>query len=151
MAPPCQQIRRAMSNEKFIVYMVDDDKDDLEMLSEAFEESGRASEIKCFTSGTDLLDLMELRQIGIPDIIILDHYLSIKDESDMPGMIRSDKKYNNITLAVYSSAISPGTIEQLLRQGIDLCRQKASSQDELKLDVEAFFEAVKNKQKSKSE
>jgi CheY-like chemotaxis protein len=136
-----------MSKEKLIVYMVDDDADDLEMLSEAFEESGCASEIKCFTSGTDLLDLMALRQTGVPDIIILDHYLSIKDETDMPGIIRSEKKNDNITLVIYSSALSPGKIEQLLQKGVDVCRQKGSGHDELKLDVEAFCEAVKNKQK----
>lgn len=140
-----------MSKEKFIVYMVDDDVDDLEMLSEAFEESGCVSEIKCFTSGTDLLDFMALRQIEIPDIIILDHYLSIKDETDMPGMIRSEKKNDSITLVIYSSALSPGKIEQFLQKGVDVCRQKGSNDDELKLDVKAFCEAVKNKQKMTSE
>ena len=136
-----------MSKEKIIVYLVDDDADDLEMLSEAFEESGCASEIKGFTSGTDLLHLMALRQHGIPDIIILDHYLSLKDETDLPGMIRNEKRNDNITLVIYSSALSPGKIEQLLQKGVDVCRQKGNSHDELKDDVEAFCKAVKNKQK----
>jgi CheY-like chemotaxis protein len=84
-----------MKKEKFIVYVVDDDEDDLEILSEAFEVSGCASEIKCFISGHELLDLMKLRKVEIPDIIIMDHYLSIRDETDMPGVIRSEKKNDN--------------------------------------------------------
>src|SRR5690242_3534854 len=136
-----------MKKESFIVYLVDDDPDDLDMLSEAFEESGYASEIKCFTSGTDLLNLMALKQTEIPDIIILDHYLSINDEADMPGMIRNEKKYGSITLAIYSSSLSPFRIEQLLKKGVDICRQKGCSTDELKVDVDAFCNAIKNKQK----
>ena len=146
-APPCQ-LYPAMKKEKFIVYVVDDDPDDLQLLSEAFRESGQASEIQCFRSGTELLDLMARRQNEAPDLIILDHYLSVKDETDMPGMIRGEKKYDNITLAIYSSAISPGKVEQLLQKGVDLCRQKGNTIDELKVDVEAFCEAIKNKQLS---
>ena len=40
MAPPCQQIRRAMSNEKFIVYMVDDDKDDRKYCQKRLKNRG---------------------------------------------------------------------------------------------------------------
>src|SRR5690242_3774929 len=138
----------AMKKEKFIVYMVDDDEDDLEILSEAFEASGCASEIKCFISGHELLDLMKLRKVEIPDIIIMDHYLSIHDETDMPGVIRSEKKNDNITLVVYSSSLSPARIEQLLKKGVDLCRHKGNSMEGLKVDVEAFCEAIKNKRQT---
>lgn len=137
-----------MKKEKFIVYVVDDDADDLEILSEAFEASGCASEIKCFISGHELLDLMKLRKVEIPDIIIMDHYLSIQDETDMPGIIRSEKNNDNITLAVYSSSLSPARIEQLLQKGVDLCRHKGNSMEGLKVDVEAFCEAIKNKQQT---
>jgi CheY-like chemotaxis protein len=140
-----------MSKENFVVYMVDDDEDDLEILSKAFEGSGLTSDIKCFTSGVHLLNLMALAQIAIPDIIILDHYLSIKDETDMPGMIRSEKRYKNITLAVYSSAISPGKQEELLQKGVDICRPKSCCIGELKMDIEAFCHAIRSKQKSISE
>lgn len=139
-----------MSKEKFIVYIVDDDADDLELLSGAFEEAGCASGIKCFTSGIELLDLMQLRKIEIPDIIIMDHYLAANDQADMPGIIRGEKNNDNITLAVYSSSLSPAGIEQLLQRGVDLCRHKGNSMDGLKVDVEAFCKAVKNKQGTKN-
>ena len=131
--------------------MVDDDADDLEILSEAFEASGCASEIKCFISGIELLNLMQSRKIEIPDIIIMDHYLSANDQADMPGIIRSEKKNDNITLAVYSSSLSPVRIEQLSRKGVDLCRHKGSSMEQLKLDVEAFCAAIKNKKQTITE
>jgi len=140
-----------MKKEKFIVYMVDDDADDLEILSEAFEASGCSSEIKCFTSGHELLDLMKLRKVEMPDIIIMDHYLSIQDETDMPGIIRSEKQNDNITLVVYSSSLSPVRIEQLLQRGVDLCRHKGNSMEGLKVDVEAFCEAIKNKKQTITE
>lgn len=140
-----------MNKEKFIVYLVDDDADDLETLSEAFGDSGVVDKIKCFNSGIELLDLMERRKIELPDIIVLDHYLSIKDEVDMAGMIRKERNYGKITLAIYSSSLSPVKIEQLLIKGADICRSKGSSIHQLKLDVEAFCEAVRNKQKQWSE
>ena len=144
-------IHFAMKQERFIVYMVDDDADDLEILSEAFEASGCASEIKCFISGIELLHLMQSRKIEIPDIIIMDHYLSANDQADMPGIIRSEKQNDNITLVVYSSSLSPVRIEQLLQRGVDLCRHKGNSMEGLKVDVEAFCEAIKNKKQTITE
>lgn len=133
--------------DKFIVCIVDDDIEDLELLSEAFEMSGRASAIKCFTRGTELMELMTLRRIEIPDIIILDHYLSLKDETNLPAMIRKEKKYDSITLAVYSYSLSPGKIEQLLQKGVDVCKQKGCGVAEMKIDVEAFCEAAHAKRR----
>lgn len=130
-----------------MVCIVDDDIDDLELLSEAFEMSGCVSAIKCFTTGAELMDLMTLKRIEIPDIIVLDHYLSLKDETNLPVMIRNEKKYDSITLAVYSYSLSPGKIEQLLQKGVDVCRQKGNSVAEMKIDVDAFCEAVRAKQK----
>ena len=62
-------------------------------------------------------------------------------------MIRNEKKYDSITLAVYSYSLSPGKIEQLLQNGVDVCRQKGNSVAEMKINVEAFCEAIGAKQK----
>ena len=136
-----------MNSEKYIVYIVDDDLDDLELLSEAFEISGCASVIKCFTSGTALLDSIGLNRFETPDIIILDHYLSLSDGIDIPEIIRHERNFDKVALVVYSSALQPVKIHQLLLKGVDVCWQKGNSADELKMDVEIFCKAIKSKQK----
>jgi CheY-like chemotaxis protein len=136
-----------MNGEKYIVYIVDDDVDDLEILSEAFQNSGCASVIKCFTSGIALFDSLGLKHFAVPDIIILDHYLSLSDGADIPERIRDEKIFDSVTLALYSSALQPVKVQQLLQNGVDVCRQKGNSAEELKSDVESFCKAIKNKQK----
>ncbi len=136
-----------MNREKFIVYILDDDTDDLEILSEAFETAGCVSQVRCFTSGSELFDSIASKQAEIPDIIILDQYVSLTDGFDLPERIRCVKRFDRITLAIYSSALQPARVEQLLKQGVDVCRQKGNTLQELEIDVASFCKAIESKQK----
>jgi CheY-like chemotaxis protein len=136
-----------MSQSDLIVYLVDDDNDDLELLKEAFSDKKCTSDIKCFNTSTKVipqLNNVNLKQL--PDLIVLDHQLAVTGDIDLIRIVRAQEKYNIITLVVYSSSLQPSKIAMLLQKGADLCLEKGNCFDEIKAHIANFCEAVRKRQ-----
>jgi CheY-like chemotaxis protein len=136
-----------MKREIYKVYILDDDIDDLDLLSSAFESVDCASSISCFTTSLNLLDNIKLLTSNeLPDIIIIDHQLPILNGGDIVTQIRNDKKYKDITIAIYSTLVQSAKIESMLSNGVDFYLSKGNSYEELKKHVGMFCQAIMKKQ-----
>jgi CheY-like chemotaxis protein len=136
-----------MKREHYKIYLLDDDPDDLELLSSAFKEMQCTSCILSFTTSSDLfikLDLLSSDEL--PDIIILDHQLPVLSGGDVVTQIRNNKKYKNITIAIYSTLVQSAKIESMLSHGVDFYLSKGNSYEELKKHVGMFCKAIVEKQ-----
>ena len=135
-----------MERTNYNIYILDDDIDDLELLSSAFKELECSSNISCFTTSVNLLDNIDLFKINeLPDIIILDHQLPVISGGDVVTEIRKKKKYNNITIAIYSTMVQTAKIENMLLNGVDFYLSKGTSYAELKKHVGKFCQAIDDK------
>jgi CheY-like chemotaxis protein len=78
----------------------------LELLSEAFREAADAAEVHCFTSCNLLLQQLYLiEKNDLPDMIVLDHYMPLMDGGDVVKAIQSQRRFNDISLVVYSTSL----------------------------------------------
>jgi len=136
-----------MSQRNLIVYLVDDDEDDLELLKEAFAEKQSIFDIACFNASTKVIhQLNNMNLKHLPDLIVVDHQMAVTDDIDLIKVVRAQEQYNIITLVVYSSSLQPSKAGMLLQKGADLCLEKGNSFDEIKVHVAHFCEAVKKRQ-----
>jgi CheY-like chemotaxis protein len=136
-----------MKRQQYKIYLLDDDPDDLELISSAFEEVECSSGISCFTTSLDLLDNLDLLASNeLPDIIILDHQMPLLNGGDIVTQIRNNKKYNDITIAIYSTIVQSAKFEDMLSNGVDFYLSKGNSIDELKKHVDLFCKAIVEKQ-----
>ncbi|HMJ47387.1 MAG TPA: response regulator, partial [Ferruginibacter sp.] len=92
-----------MNHSKYKVFLVDDDKEDLQLLTEAFKIADCASTIEWFISPLQLLiHLKRITPQSIPDIIIMDHQMPLLlDGRDLVEYLRTDRNLQFTTLAVY--------------------------------------------------
>ena len=135
-----------MSQSNLLVYLVDDDDDDLELLKEAFADKQCTSDIKCFKASIKVIpQLNGVNLKNLPDLIVIDHQLAVID-TDLVRIIRAQKQYDIITLVVYSSSLQPSKIAMLLEKGADLCLEKGNCFDDIKTHVVNFCEAVRKRQ-----
>ena len=135
-----------MSQSDLIVYLVDDDDDDLEFLKEAFADKKCTSDIRCFNAGTKVIhQLHNVNLKQLPDLIVVDHQLALTDDTDLIKIVRAQKQYNIITLVVHSSSLQPSKATMLLEKGADLCLEKGNCFDEIKAHIANFREAVRKR------
>ena len=121
------------------VFVADDDREDYEMIQEALLSEGCAKEVHYFPRADLLLQKIEgLNPSEVPDLIVLDQHTPGTKSADALKEIRSQRKYDRITIAFYTSAIHPGTEQQLLVEGADFCLRKGSSFAELKTHAHYF-------------
>lgn len=132
--------------EKYRVYLVDDDRDDLELLQEAFQESGCAKEVWLLDSMDELFAKLNEEPI-LPDLVVLDNQTPGTNGSEALTLLRSNEKYNEITVAVYSTYVNPFKQKELLQKGADACFAKGYTMDEITKHVKLFCEAVEKRKK----
>ena len=136
-----------MNHSRYKVFLVDDDLDDLELLTEAFKLAEHTSTVEWFTSPQKLLlDLKTISLSHIPDIIIMDHQMPLVDGSELIDYLRHDINLYKTTLAVYSTSVQENKIEELLSSGLDFFLTKGTSFDKIQEHVTMFYKAIVQKQ-----
>lgn len=127
------------TEEKYTVFIVDDDSDDVEMLVSAFEKLHCTHPIQSFSSGEQLLKTMEtLPQTELPQLVILDHQLPGAAGSETLLRLRANEKYKAVAIVVYSTSIPPQKITFLEEHGANLCLLKGNSVSEISEQVKSF-------------
>lgn len=98
-----------------VVLYVDDDPEDIEIFIEALKECD--SSIKCLVSrnGKHALDLLQADIL--PGLIFLDINMPVIDGKTILYEIRKDKKFNEIPVVMYSTAINSKEQEEYRAMG----------------------------------
>jgi len=101
-----------MHNNQRKILVVDDDPDILEFLQVILEEEGYA------VVTTDKGEYVEkLYNGGLPDLILLDVWLSGKDGRDIVKYLKSQEKTKHIPVIMFSAY--PNAQEMVLKAGAD--------------------------------
>lgn len=112
-----------MLPEKYIIY-VDDDFDDKELLSEAFEKVPEY-ELITLDDGLELLQYLEKTE-RLPNLIILDINMPALNGRDTMRILRSEDKFKEIPLVMFSTTKNPIEIARFRASKIDLINKPVS-------------------------
>jgi CheY-like chemotaxis protein len=135
------------------VLLVEDSRDDYELMRDALEEGGLAVRVSWVDNGEDALDrLRQQREFAaevIPDLVLLDLHLPRMNGYEVLAAIKDDPSLRRIPIVIMTG----GDAEEIFRTAYDLhancCVPKPADQQEFKLAVkkiETFWARVARRQ-----
>lgn len=136
-----------MKEKLHYIYLVDDDKDDRELFSEALGETSLKTEIATFNNGVDLMANLLDNDQKLPDVIFLDLNMPLMNGEECLADIRREPQLYAIPIVIYSTFFDEYKVDLLRQKGADRYLQKPSSYDQLKFFIERTIESLE-KEKS---
>lgn len=122
-----------LTNDKPLrILLADDDEDDRTFFSEAIAELKMSNQLTLFNDGKDLMEYMNDPDSSLPHILFLDLNMPYKNGLDCLKEIRSDSRFKNISVAIYSTSSSEKDIEDTFIEGANIYIKKPNNFSELK-------------------
>lgn len=123
-----------------MVYLVDDDTDDLEIIQAALAENSYKGPVRTATNGKVFMDqLHEMNGTPTPRVVILDLNMPLKDGFQVLREMKSHKTLNSIPIIVLTSSQNKNDEIRCLELGCSLYFTKPYSL----IDYAAIASAVK--------
>lgn len=112
--------------EKFYFVVVDDDKDDLELIKDIYEELQLSQHLKTYASADDLLEDLygKTKTDTLPSLIVLDYNMPKVSGIDLLHILKNDQRFGSIPVVFYSTTMTFAIEESLLAAGAAYCHQK---------------------------
>lgn len=89
------------------IYLADDDADDRDLLTQAFEQITDKHHMKVFPNGKTLLEWLSLKTDGdLPCLIVLDYNMPELDGKDTLKYLQKSARYRNIPKVIYTTSNS---------------------------------------------
>ncbi|MGZ5133870.1 MAG: response regulator [Flavitalea sp.] len=100
-----------------IIYIIDDDTDDQNLLIEAIKEIDIS--IECYTAmnGQEGLNKLVTNMIPYPSLIFLDLNMPRIDGHKFLTMIKKDPDFKSIPIVIYSTSSNKKDMEEMLQLG----------------------------------
>lgn len=125
------------------ILMADDDADDRFLVQAAFEDNNLSHSIVFFEDGEQLLNyLIPKEDNSKPNLILLDLNMPKRDGREVLKIIRTNEKWNDIPIIIFSTSNAPDDIVTAYQLGANCYIIKPSSYEELKdvmLSVHKFW------------
>lgn len=120
--------------------LIDDDEDDLEMLSSELESKG--VRVKTFLSPAKALFYLNLMSGNgeWPSLIILDYNMPVKNGYEVLQILKENKETRHIPVVVYSTSISKPLRDQLMDAGALGCFTKPWTYPDMNRQADEFLE-----------
>ncbi|MBN1628098.1 MAG: response regulator [Deltaproteobacteria bacterium] len=113
------------------ILMADDDEEDCFLATEAFMESGGKAAFSCVTDGVKLMEYLSARSApgpnGLPDLILLDLNMPIKNGREALLEIKSNPFFTSIPVVVLTTSAEKKDIEFSIGAGANLFITKPSA------------------------
>ena len=116
--------------------LVDDDRDELSILSDALTDAG--IDCKC-TWATSPLQAIDMLHYLYADLIFIDYNMPKMNGIECIESIRQLKRCNNIPIVLYSSELSDAIIKRARETGAQFCLKKTSDLSLLNYHLQQIF------------
>ncbi|HEX9979819.1 MAG TPA: response regulator [Flavobacterium sp.] len=124
-----------MNDTPFQILMADDDPDDRQFFHEAISELRMENKLTMFRDGRELMDFLEQPETEVPHILFLDLNMPSMTGLDCLKQIRSNPKYNDLSIAIYSTSSSEKDIEESFIGGANIYIKKPNDFSQLKKTI----------------
>ena len=115
-----------MENTVLKIVLADDDESDRLLFSEAFGELKAKTRIHTVNNGTQLMEYLVKNVADLPDLVFLDLNMPRKNGLECLKEIKSNKKYQDISIAIYSTSASKTDIDETFSNGANVYIKKPS-------------------------
>ena len=137
-----------MPQTRYIVYLIDDDEDDLEMLTTAFHKADCIADVQCYKTIAELLcQLNTIPYAALPDLVVMDQHLPPYGEGELVRYIRSQPKMDFIALVIYTTVLQESKKLCMQQDGVDGMMIKGNTLDEIEEHVETFCKIIADKKR----
>ncbi len=130
-------------NAPLRVLLTDDDEDDRLIFKEILDEMDKNITVWIMNDGKQLMDFLTKETNPLPHIIFLDLNMPNMNGIECLKEIRSKEKYNDISIAIYSTSASEKDIEETLLHGANIYITKPAAYSELKKVLKKSLTAVR--------
>jgi CheY-like chemotaxis protein len=114
------------------VILIDDDEGDRLIFGEILEELDSNAIVEIMKGGEQLLKALTDDMTPLPHIIFLDLNMPNMNGLECLKEIRINKRYKDITIAIYSTSTSENDINQTFLEGANIYITKPGNYNELK-------------------
>jgi len=114
------------------IFLADDDEDDRNFFNEAITELKMESRVTTFKDGKDLMDYLEKPESRLPHILFLDLNMPCKTGFDCLKEIRTNSRFKDVSIAIYSTSSSEKDIEETFVGGANIYIKKPNDFSKLK-------------------
>jgi CheY-like chemotaxis protein len=121
-----------MQHDSLIITLADDDEDDRLFFTDAFEELKINTVVNTVNNGKELLNFLNHPETVLPNIVFLDLNMPILNGIDCLKEIKSNDKFKDIAIAIYSTSSSDQDVEDTFVLGANIYIKKPSSFNDLK-------------------
>ena len=128
-------------NDKVSIFLVDDDKDDQEIFTEALKNINSSVDLTIFNSAKEIMKAMQLND-NMPDIIFLDLYMPVRDGEECLMDIRENPLFDNIPVVIYSTEYDIDRIERLFYLGANRYLRKPESFYSLIMSLDTLVQSL---------
>jgi len=121
-----------MQHDSIIITLADDDEDDRLFFTDAFGELKINTIVNTVNNGKELLNFLNHPETVLPNIVFLDLNMPILNGIDCLKQIKSNDKFNDIAVAIYSTSSSDQDVEETFVLGANIYIKKPGNFDDLK-------------------
>ncbi|MFV8351703.1 response regulator [Flavobacterium sp. XS2P14] len=114
------------------ILLADDDEDDRTFFSEAIQELKMNNKLTLFKDGNDLMDYLVHPEIKLPHVLFLDLNMPGRTGIDCLKEIRSNARFKDVSIAIYSTSSAERDIEDTFIEGANIYIKKPNDFSELK-------------------
>lgn len=125
------------------VLLTDDDEDDRLIFKEILDEMDKDIIVRKVNDGKQLMEFLATENKPLPHIIFLDLNMPTLSGLECLKEIRSKEKYNDISIAIYSTSTSEKDIDETFAHGANIYITKPAGYCELKKVLKKSLTAVR--------
>ncbi|MBG6188825.1 response regulator [Flavobacterium sp. CAN_S2] len=118
--------------DKIHILIADDDDDDVVLFNEALAELKMDNKLTSFKDGNDLMDYLQNPEIKLPHILFLDLNMPCKTGHECLKEIRANPRFNDVSIAIYSTSSSEKDIENTFVEGANIYIKKPNDFSKVK-------------------
>lgn len=120
------------NNTPIHIMLADDDEDDRNFFNDAINDLKISNKLTIFNNGKELMDYLDHPETVLPDILFLDLNMPCKTGNECLKDIRSNPKFKDISIAIYSTSSSDKDIEETFVGGANIYIKKPNDFSKLK-------------------
>ncbi len=121
-----------MQTDYIHIILADDDEDDRFFFTHAFSELKINTKVHTYNDGVELMNYLNSDDAVLPQVLFLDLNMPKKNGIECLHEIKSNKKFDDIAIAIYSTSSSEEHIEETFVSGANIYIKKPNDFDTLK-------------------
>lgn len=117
-----------MANTPYLIILTDDNLEDQVMFKNAIKAAKFKSSMKVLNNGVELMDYLA-KENELPDVVFLDINMPLKNGLECLQEIRSDKRFKELVIVMFSNTTSQEKIENSFENGANVYLSKTHNKE----------------------